>query len=102
MEVGRTVDRAPVLLEFLRALERRYLRWTAVLGDPVQSGLAHDYLAWCATVGTEVTVTLPDGGRLEGVAEAVDWDGRLVVRTSDGVMEHASGDVRHVRVQRRE
>ncbi len=97
MEVGRTVDRAPVLLEFLRALERRYLGWTARLGDPVQSGLAHDYLAWCATVGTEVAVMLPDGGLLEGVAEAVDWDGRLVVRTDGGTVELASGDVRHVR-----
>jgi BirA family biotin operon repressor/biotin-[acetyl-CoA-carboxylase] ligase len=97
MEVGRTVDRAPVLLEFLRALERRYLAWTAVLGDPVQSGLAHDYLTWCATVGTEVAVTMPDGGVLEGVAEAVDWDGRLVVRTATGAVELASGDVRHVR-----
>jgi BirA family transcriptional regulator, biotin operon repressor / biotin---[acetyl-CoA-carboxylase] ligase len=97
MEVGRTVDRAPVLLEFLRAFERRYLGWTAALGDPVQSGLAHDYLAWCATVGTEVTVTLPDGSRLEGVAEAVDWDGRLVVRAPGGTVELASGDVRHVR-----
>jgi BirA family transcriptional regulator, biotin operon repressor / biotin---[acetyl-CoA-carboxylase] ligase len=97
MEVGRTVDRAPVLLEFLRAFERRYLGWTAALGDPVQSGLAHDYLAWCATVGTEVTVTLPDGSWLEGVAEAVDWDGRLVVRTPGGTVELASGDVRHVR-----
>jgi BirA family biotin operon repressor/biotin-[acetyl-CoA-carboxylase] ligase len=97
MEVGRTVDRAPVLLEFLRALERRYLAWTAVLGDPVQSGLAHDYLTWCATVGTEVAVTMPDGGVLEGVAEAVDWDGRLVVRTATGTVELASGDVRHVR-----
>ena len=97
MEIGRTVDRAPVLLEFLRALERRYLAWTAVLGDPVQSGLAADYLSWCATVGTEVAVTMPDGSRLEGVAEAVDWDGRLVVRTAAGTVELASGDVRHVR-----
>lgn len=97
MEAGRTVDRAPVLLEFLRALERRYLAWTVVLGDPVQSGLAHDYLSWCATVGTEVVVTLPDGGVLEGVAEAVDWDGRLVVRAAGGTVELASGDVRHVR-----
>lgn len=96
-EAGRTVDRAPVLLEFLRALERRYSAWTAVLGDPVQSGLAHDYLAWCATVGTGVVVTMPDGSALEGVAEAVDWDGRLVVRTSGGTVELASGDVRHVR-----
>ncbi|MGY1741947.1 MULTISPECIES: biotin--[acetyl-CoA-carboxylase] ligase [unclassified Blastococcus] len=97
MEVGRTVDRAPVLLEFLRALERRYLAWTAVLGDPVQSGLAHDYLAWSATVGTDVVVTLPDGGLIEGTAEAVDWDGRLVVRSAGGPVELASGDVRHVR-----
>jgi BirA family transcriptional regulator, biotin operon repressor / biotin---[acetyl-CoA-carboxylase] ligase len=97
MEVGRTVDRAPVLLEFLRAFERRYLGWTTALGDPVQSGLAHDYLAWCATVGTEVTVTLPDGSLLDGVAEAVDWDGRLVVRAPGGTVELASGDVRHVR-----
>ena len=96
MEVGRTVDRAPVLLEFLRALERRYLGWTAVLGDPVQSGLAHDYLAWSATVGTEVTVTLPDGSRLEGTAEAGAWDRRLLVRTAAGPVELASGAVRHV------
>src|SRR6185503_7282102 len=32
---GATVDRAPVLLAFLRALALRYRRWTGVLGDPV-------------------------------------------------------------------
>jgi BirA family biotin operon repressor/biotin-[acetyl-CoA-carboxylase] ligase len=96
------VDRSAVLLGFLRAFERRYLRWTEVLGDPVSSGLAQDYLAWCSTVGATVTVTMPDGSALDGVAEAVDWDGRLVVRTSAGVLELASGDVRHVRPRRRE
>jgi BirA family transcriptional regulator, biotin operon repressor / biotin---[acetyl-CoA-carboxylase] ligase len=94
---GGTVDRAPVLLAFLRALERRYRRWTAALGDPVSSGLAHDYLAWSSTVGTEVVVGLPDGSTLEGTAEAVDWDGRLVVATPEGQVELASGDVRHLR-----
>ncbi|HEX2074687.1 MAG TPA: biotin--[acetyl-CoA-carboxylase] ligase [Geodermatophilus sp.] len=98
---GRTVDRAPVLLAFLRAFERRYRSWVAALGDPVGSGLAHDYLAWCSTVGAEVTVALPDGSRLDGVAEAVDWDGRLVVRGSEGTVELASGDVRHVRTRAR-
>jgi len=97
LEAGAPVDRAAVLLGLLGAFERRYLRWTAVLGDPVTSGLARDYLAWCSTVGTTVTVTLPDGSTLDGVAEAVDWDGRLVVRTDAGVVELASGDVRHVR-----
>jgi BirA family transcriptional regulator, biotin operon repressor / biotin---[acetyl-CoA-carboxylase] ligase len=94
---GGTVDRAPVLLAFLRLLERRYRRWTATLGDPVSSGLARDYLAWSSTVGTEVVVGLPDGSTLEGTAQAVDWDGRVVVATREGQVELASGDVRHVR-----
>ena len=44
-----------------------------------------------------VAVDLPDGSTLEGVAEAVDWDGRLVVVTAQGRAELATGDVRHVR-----
>jgi BirA family biotin operon repressor/biotin-[acetyl-CoA-carboxylase] ligase len=94
---GAPVDRGPVLLALLRAVERRYLPWAASLGDPVASGLARDYLAWCSTVGTEVSVTLPDGSTLTGVATAVDTDGRLVVRTPDGDVPLAAGDVRHVR-----
>ena len=94
---GATVDRAPVLLSFLRAVERRYRQWTAALGDPVSSGLARDYLAWSSTVGADVVVGLPDGSTLQGTATAVDWDGRLVVATPEGQVELASGDVRHVR-----
>jgi BirA family transcriptional regulator, biotin operon repressor / biotin---[acetyl-CoA-carboxylase] ligase len=94
---GGTVDRAPVLLAFLRAVERRYRSWTAALGDPVASGLAQDYLGWSSTVGSDVVVSLPDGSTLEGTAQAVDWDGRLVVATPQGPVELASGDVRHVR-----
>ena len=95
---GGSVDRGTLLLAFLRAVERRYRRWADVLGDPVASGLAQDYLTWSSTVGSRVTVDLPDGSVLEGVAQAVDWDGRLVVDTPDGgTVELASGDVRHVR-----
>jgi BirA family biotin operon repressor/biotin-[acetyl-CoA-carboxylase] ligase len=67
------------------------------LGDPVSSGLAQDYLAWSSTVGSTVEVTLPDGSLLQGTATAVDWDGRLVVATSEGQLDLAAGDVRHVR-----
>src|SRR4051812_43532901 len=94
---GSGVDRTPVLLGYLRALERRYRRWTEALGDPVSSGLAADYLTWSSTVGTTVSVTMPDGSLLEGVARAVDWDGRLVITNADGEFELASGDVQHVR-----
>jgi BirA family transcriptional regulator, biotin operon repressor / biotin---[acetyl-CoA-carboxylase] ligase len=101
LAAGRPVDRSAVLLRFLRGLERRYLAWTAALGDPVGTGLARDYLAWCSTIGATVAVVLPDGSTLDGVAEAVDWDGRLVVRTAEGPVELASGDVRHVRTRPR-
>ena len=94
---GATVDRGPVLLGFLRAFADRYRRWTETLGDPVASGLAADYLAWCATVGRRVTVTMPDGSQLDGTAESVDWDGRLVVRTGEGAVALAAGDVTHLR-----
>jgi BirA family biotin operon repressor/biotin-[acetyl-CoA-carboxylase] ligase len=94
---GAPVDRGPLLLAFLRAVERRYRAWVDALGDPVASGLARDYLAWSSTVGTTVAVTLPDGTTLSGVAQAVDWDGRLVVATAGGTVELASGDVQHVR-----
>jgi BirA family transcriptional regulator, biotin operon repressor / biotin---[acetyl-CoA-carboxylase] ligase len=97
LAAGGPVDREDLLRAFLASFERRYSRWVQVLGDPVSSGLAQDYLAWCSTVGVTVTVTMPDGSTLEGVAEAVDWDGRLVVRTDAGVVELASGDVRHLR-----
>ncbi|MCW2684830.1 MAG: birA [Blastococcus sp.] len=97
---GAAVDRAPVLMGFLRAVERRYRGWTEALGDPVLSGLAADYLAWSSTVGGTVEVTMPDGSSLTGTARAIDWDGRLVLDTPDGTVELASGDVRHVRTRR--
>jgi BirA family biotin operon repressor/biotin-[acetyl-CoA-carboxylase] ligase len=99
--LGAPVDRGPLLLTYLRGLERRYLAWTAALGDPVASGLARDYLAWSSTVGADVTVTLPDGSDLAGTVSAVDWDGRLVLQTPTGTVELASGDVQHVRTRPR-
>ena len=92
-----TTDRTALLTGFLHRLAERYASWSGALGDPIASGLARDYLTWSGTVGSVVAVTLPDGAVLRGVAEAVDWDGRLVVATEDGRVELAAGDVRHVR-----
>ena len=96
-EGASSLDRTALLAAFLDGLARRYRRWADALGDPIGSTLARDYLAWSATVGAEVAVTLPDGRVLAGLAEAVDWDGRLVVATDQGRVELAAGDVRHVR-----
>src|SRR5688500_17806629 len=43
------------------------------------------------------TTLFRSGSTLDGVAQAVDWDGRLVLATASGTVELASGDVRHVR-----
>ena len=60
------------------------------LGDPVASGLAADYLRWSSTVCATVRVEMPDGSVLDGVADAVDWDGRLVVDMPGGTVELAT------------
>jgi BirA family transcriptional regulator, biotin operon repressor / biotin---[acetyl-CoA-carboxylase] ligase len=90
-------DRAPLLKGLLRTLADHYRAFTEAGGDPVASGLVEAYRDRCATIGQEVTVTLPTGGELRGHAYDVDADGRLVVVTGEGTHALAAGDVRHVR-----
>lgn len=77
-----TVDRDTLLRAVLRSL-------SAVLEETAPDG----YRALCSTLGTRVRVELPAGEVVEGLAEAVDDDGRLVV---DGVA-YGAGDVVHLR-----
>jgi BirA family transcriptional regulator, biotin operon repressor / biotin---[acetyl-CoA-carboxylase] ligase len=51
----------------------------------------------CGTLGRRVRAELPDGAALEGVAGAVDGDGRLVISTDLGQHTVAAGDVVHLR-----
>jgi BirA family biotin operon repressor/biotin-[acetyl-CoA-carboxylase] ligase len=91
-------DRETVLKAVLRALSERYRAWCDAGGDPRGSGVAAPYRERCATIGAHVAVQLPEGVRLEGVAEGVDDDGRLLVRTVAGTPHAlAAGDVVHVR-----
>jgi BirA family biotin operon repressor/biotin-[acetyl-CoA-carboxylase] ligase len=82
LEGAALTDRETLLKAILRAL-------AGVLGDRDTTS----YLALCTTLGREVRVDLPGGTSLEGVAEAVDEQGRLVV---DGT-PYAAGDVVHLR-----
>jgi BirA family biotin operon repressor/biotin-[acetyl-CoA-carboxylase] ligase len=85
---GHRVDRTGLLAAWLDALDRH-------LRDP--DGVITAYRSACSTLGQLVAVE-GLGGRLEGRAERVDDDGRLVVRTQDGkAVAVSSGDVIHLR-----
>ncbi|MEU9108411.1 biotin--[acetyl-CoA-carboxylase] ligase [Streptomyces xanthophaeus] len=91
-------DRDPLLRAVLRSLEQWYGNWRAAGGDPAASGLQETYAAGCATLGRHVRAELPGGRTLTGTAEAVDTDGRLVIRTAEGQHEAVgAGDVIHLR-----
>jgi len=86
-ETGRRVDRAVLLATLLAGVEERYRRLRA--GDSPYA----EWAARLATLGKSVMATLPQG-RLAGVAEGVDEDGALLLRTSDGVLHRLlAGDV---------
>jgi BirA family biotin operon repressor/biotin-[acetyl-CoA-carboxylase] ligase len=95
---AQVTDRDPLLRAVLRSLEQWYGTWRAAGGDPGASGLQEAYAAGCATLGRHVRAELPGGRELTGTAEAVDADGRLVVRTASGEREAVgAGDVIHLR-----
>ena len=60
---------------------------------------AHDllvlYRARCSTIGRAIHITLATGEVLDGVATAVDEDGRIVVEVGGVTQRYAVGDVVH-------
>lgn len=91
-------SRPDVLGDVLATLASLDADWRAARGDAARAGLLAGYRRRCATLGATVRVTLPGDRVLEGVAEEVDDDGRLVVRGGDGALTTVSaGDVVHVR-----
>jgi BirA family transcriptional regulator, biotin operon repressor / biotin---[acetyl-CoA-carboxylase] ligase len=91
---GSTVRREVLLVSVLDRLRERYTNWQLAAGDAERCGLLADYAAFCLTLGSRVRATLPGDVVLEARAEAVDPDGRLVLRTEDGGVQRVSaGDV---------
>lgn len=82
LEGAVVTDRDTLLRAVLRTL-------ADVLGDRSYPS----YRELCSTLGREVRVLLPGGATVEGTAEAVDDEGRLVV----GGTPYAAGDVVHLR-----
>jgi BirA family biotin operon repressor/biotin-[acetyl-CoA-carboxylase] ligase len=94
---GGATDREVVAAEVLRALHRRYTGWCDTAG--AGSSILASYREMCETIGSDVTVELPGGHVVAGVASEVDDDGRLVVRETTGglLRSFTAGDVTHVR-----
>lgn len=85
---GSDVDRTAVFAEVVPALATIL---DALRAEP--SAVLERYRSECDTLGREVTVHLPDGETLVGVASSLDRSGRLVV----GDRAVGAGDVVHVR-----
>lgn len=90
------VDEDRLLADYLRGLDA-HISALAAADEAVASGLHAAVSARCATIGLAVRVSLPGDLVLDGVATALDSQGRLLV-VADG-SEHAvsAGDVVHVR-----
>ena len=102
---GQAVDargtglRERLLAGLLDELGRWYESWRdqASPGDADACGLRHEYVRRCATIGREVTVTMPGTEPVTGTATGVDGSGRLEVRTAGGLAVVSAADVVHVR-----
>ena len=98
LEGAASLDRARLLAEILAGLERRYRAWCQVFGDTERSGLRAEYTGLCGTIGRHVRVELPGGRLLDGLAAALDADGRLLLSVPpDADLPVAAGDIVHLR-----
>jgi BirA family biotin operon repressor/biotin-[acetyl-CoA-carboxylase] ligase len=91
---GTHPDADTVLSGYLTRLRGLVEPYLGAGGDALASGLLARAEKLCLTLGRQVRVDLPDGRVVEGVATALDADGRLRV----GAEAIAAGDVTHARL----
>lgn len=103
---GAAVDSSEVLTRLLSIFARRYRAFVRAGGDPERPdplnpeslSLLDQARATTATLGASVRMSLPDGSTVEGVAEDLDAQGRILIRREDGALEpYAVGDIEHLR-----
>jgi len=87
-------SRTDLIATVLAGLELLYLRWEA---EAANASLAAAYRERSDTLGRRVRVLVAGDRLVEGVADDIDPDGRLVVRTSSGVETLSAGEVINLR-----
>jgi BirA family biotin operon repressor/biotin-[acetyl-CoA-carboxylase] ligase len=91
---GVQPSRTAVIATVLATFELLYGRWEAQAGS--DASLAASYIKRCETIGRQVRVQLSAERSVEGIADRIDEDGRLVVRTNSGSVTYGAGDVIHL------
>ena len=85
-EAGEEISRAELAVEILRELDFDYARLCA----GKFAAAADEWEAGCGTIGQGVSVQM-GARRIRGIAEALDDDGALLVRTEHGHLERVIG-----------
>lgn len=108
---GQVIDSSEVLARLLGIFARRYRAFVRAGGDPERPdplnpdplnpqsiSLLDQARASTATLGASVRMSLPDGSTVDGIAEDLDAQGRILIRREDGTIEpYAVGDIEHLR-----
>lgn len=93
-----TTDRTEIAALLLAAFAERESSWRGAGGDLATSGLLADYRKWCATIGKQVRVSMPDSTMLTGYAADVDDSGQLLLDIAGRQRTVFAGDVVHLRL----
>lgn len=91
-ELGGRPAADPILAAVIGNLHGWWTRFLQAAGDATRCGLHTAYAGQCVTLGREVDVAGPDH-RWSGVAQAIDDQGRLLVRGPEGMRAIFAGDV---------
>lgn len=89
------LDRNTLADKVLRHLAARIAAWRAAGG--ADDALVSDYRRHSCTLGAQVRADIPGDQRVEGLAEAIDDTGRLVINTGNGTVTVSAGDVTRLR-----